>query len=618
MCGIIGYVGNRQAPPILLEGLKRMEYRGYDSAGIAVLADASVWCQKAVGKIDGLEEKMRSVTVPEGTIGIGHSRWATHGGVTEANAHPHADCTGSIWLAHNGIVENYKELKEKLIAAGHTFTSETDTEVIAHLIEEVKRQKTNDKGKQISFEEAVRLALKKIRGTWGLAILNKNDPEKLIAARNFSPLLLGIGDSEYFVASDASAVLKHTKHVIYLDDGEMAVLTPRGHRVYDLGWHQREKEVQEIPWSLEQAEKGGHPHFMHKEIWEGPEAVENSTRGRLIADDGVSILGGLAGVEKPLRDARRIIIVACGTAYLAGRIAEYMLEEYAGIPVEVDLASEFRYRKPIFSEGDILLAISQSGETADTLAALREAKRKGILTIGIVNAVGSSLARETDAGVYQHAGPEIGVASTKAFLSQIGIAGLMTLLLGRQREMSVVTGQRMARELKRIPSLIRLTLEAEQEVERIAKKYIDARHFFFLGRKYNYPVALEGALKLKEISYIHAEGYGAGELKHGPIALIDGDFPSVCIAPRDSVYEKMLSNIQEIKARGGPVIAIATQGDNDIRDLADEVVYIPKTLELLTPMLSVVPLQLLAYHFGVLKGYDVDKPRNLAKSVTVE
>lgn len=619
MCGIVGYIGRNNGVSLGLECLKQLEYRGYDSAGAAFF-DASrkkIISVKSVGRVRNLEEKLSSAASSlcnteccTSPLAIFHTRWATHGGVTEGNAHPHGDCENNIWVAHNGIVENHKELRRELEHAGHRFRSETDTEVIPHLIE--------DAMKTHSFEDAVRDALQKIRGTYGLVIVSAREPTTLIAARNFSPLLIGIGNHEYFVASDASAVLKHTKNVIYLDDGEIAVLTPHEHHVYDAGKNHRTKQVHEIEWSLEQAQKNGYAHFMEKEIFEQPEAIENSIRGRLIPDEGMAKLGGLTEVTDILRASKRVLIAACGTAYLAGKIGEYMLEEYAGVTVKADLASEFRYRKPVFREGDVLLAISQSGETADTLAAVREAKEKGVPTLGIVNVVGSTLARETDAGVYQHIGPEIGVASTKAFTSEVAILALVTLLLGRQRSMSLVTGERIAKELRRIPDLMRGVLAQHTAIKTLAQKYQSYPNFFFLGRKYNLPVAQEGALKLKEISYIHAEGYGAGELKHGPIALIDRDFPSVCIAPQDSVYEKMLSNMEEIKARGGPIIAVATAGDTRIRDIADDVVYIPKTLEMLTPLLSVLPLQMFAYHFGVSRGLDVDKPRNLAKSVTVE
>ncbi len=610
MCGIVGYIGKEEALPILLEGIKNLEYRGYDSAGFAIVGDdKKVSSEKAVGKVAALFEKISGRSFP-GKLGIIHSRWATHGGVTELNAHPHSDCAGKIWVAHNGIIENYKELKKELLGKGHKFKSETDTETIPHLIEE--------EIKTLSFQEAVRSALKKIRGTYGLVIVNSDEPHTLIAARNFSPLLIGLGDGEYIVASDAAAVLKYTKNVVYLDDGEMAVMTPSSHKVFDLDMNHREKETHVIDWSPELAQKGGYANFMLKEIFEGPEAVENSVRGRLIAKEGLVKLGGLSDSLPLLRDAKRILISGCGTAYYAGRVGEYMLEEYGGIPVEVDVASEFRYRKPVFREGDIFLAISQSGETADTLAALREAKEKGVPVMGIVNAIGSTIARYTDAGVYQHIGPEIGVASTKAFVSQVSILALLTILIGRQREMSLVTGRRIAEELKKIPDMIRRVLKQNDEIAELARKYQKFNNFLYLGRKYNLPVAYEGALKLKEISYIHAEGCGAGEMKHGPIAMIDENFPSVFIAPQDSVYEKMISNIEEVKARRGPVIAIATEGDEKIGEIADDVIFIPKTLEMLTPILSVIPLQLFAYHFGVLKGLDVDKPRNLAKSVTVE
>lgn len=611
MCGIVGYIGKRQALPILLSGIKSLEYRGYDSSGFAVIAGGEVTSGKSAGRIVNLEAKIGDPAKFPGLIGICHSRWATHGKVTEENAHPHTDCKDEVWLAHNGIIENFKELKTELSGRNHRFRSETDTEVVAHLIEENLIQQP--------FEEAVRLALQKINGTYGLVILCRNEPAKLIAARNFSPLLLGVGDEgEYFVASDASAVVKHTRRVVYLDDGEMAVITPEGYRIHDLSRNVRTKPLSEIEWTYEDAQKGGHPHFMLKEILEEPEAVENSIRGRLIPEEGRAKLGGISAVLEHLRTAKRLLVAACGTAYFAARIGEYMLEEYAGIPTEVDLASEFRYRKPIFREGDLFLAISQSGETADTLAALHEAKEKAVPTLAIVNVVGSTLARETDAGIYQHAGPEIGVASTKAFTSQVAILALLTLLLGRHREMSLVTGGRIARELQRIPELMRRVMEQNEKVLRLAEKYQSYQNFFYLGRKYNLPVAFEGALKLKEISYAHAEGCGAGEMKHGPIAMIDEHFPSIVLAPRDSVYEKTISNIEEIKARRGPVIAVATEGDIAIRDLADDVIFIPKTLEMLTPLLTVLPLQFFAYYFGVLKGCDVDKPRNLAKSVTVE
>lgn len=615
MCGIVGYIGNKKALPVLLDGIKNLEYRGYDSAGFAVLAkNGKVTSEKAIGRVSNLEQKIDAPEKFSGNVGIVHSRWATHGGVTEANAHPHTDCKKNIWLVHNGIIENYKELKNDLVALGHNFNSETDTEVLAHLIEEV-----GSKNSELDFEEVVRLALLTIRGTYGIAVIDKREPNKLIAARNFSPLLLGIGKGEYIIASDASAVLKHTTKVIYLDDGEMVVLMPKDHKIYDLSRNIMNKKTHEIEWSHELAQKGGYPHFMLKEINEEAEAIENSIRGRLLPEEGLVKLGGLTEVLENLKKAKRILISACGTAYLAGKVGEYMLEEYAGIPTEVDIASEFRYRKPVFKEGDVFLAISQSGETADTIAALREAKEKGVLTLGIVNVVGSTIARETNAGIYQHIGPEIGVASTKAFTSQVAILALLTILLGRQRDMSVVTGKRIIKELNAIPQKMRKIIAGYNEkTKSLAAKYLKHENFLYLGRKYNMPVAYEGALKLKEISYVHAEGYGAGEMKHGPIAMIDKNLPSIFIAPQDSVYEKMISNIEEVKARMGPIIAIATEGDKKIKELSNDALYIPKTLEMLTPLLAVLPLQLFAYHFGVLRGYDVDKPRNLAKSVTVE
>lgn len=619
MCGIVGYIGKKSTVGAGLDCLRQLEYRGYDSAGVAFIDAKSgkVVAYKAVGPVANLEERIEGAHRGRGMLSstrlaIYHTRWATHGNVTEANAHPHTDCKKEIWLAHNGIVENYRELKDTLRKKGHQFRSETDTEVMAHLIEEIK------KTKRCRFEEAVRLALREIRGTYGIVAFDVRRPEILIAARNFSPLLLGVGEHEYIVASDASAIIRRTTRVIYLDDGEIALLTPERYIIYDLGKKERVKSLQNIDWSLQAAQKGGHLHFMAKEISEEPEAIVNSLRGRMREEEGLANLGGLRAVEDRLRAAKRIILSACGTAYYAACVGKYMLEEYAGIPAEADIASEFRYRKPIFRADDVFCAISQSGETADTLAALREAKEKGVLTIGVVNAVGSTIARSTDAGVYQHIGPEIGVASTKAFTSQVAILALLTLLLGRQRQMSMVMGRRIASELAKIPALMERIVAGSEHIKALAKAYQPYQNFLYLGRKYNVPVAYEGALKLKEVSYVHAEGYGAGEMKHGPIAMIDEKFPSLCIAPQDSVYEKMISNIEEIKARRGPVIAIATEGDKQIAALADDVMYIPKTLEMLTPLLAVIPLQLFAYHFGVFRGYDVDKPRNLAKSVTVE
>ena len=610
MCGIVGYIGKRNDVKIGLEALKRLEYRGYDSAGMAVY-DAEkkeIFSVKAVGRVANLEKRL-SETDFRGAPFLFYTRWATHGGVTENNCHPHFDCQKNIYLVHNGIIENYRLLKEKLTQAGHQFISETDTEVLAHLIEHFF---------QGNLETAVRKALRFVKGTYALAIISKKDPQKLVLAKNSAPLLIGLGEKEFLAASDPSAVITQTKKVIYIDDGEIAVLTHDNFSITDLAETKKEKPVEEIEWNLEEAQKSGYPHFMLKEIMEQPESVSNSLRGRLILDSGLAKLGGLEQVANKLREIERLNIVACGTAFHAALTGKYMLEEYAGLPCDTELASEFRYRKPILDKKTATLFVSQSGETADTLAALKEIKGKGGLTLGIVNVVGSSVARETDAGVYNHIGPEIGVASTKAFTSQLVILSLLTLFLGRQREMSLVTGQRIAKELAEIPEKIKKILSQSSEIEKLVPKYKNFQNFLFLGRKYNFPIALEGALKLKEISYIHAEGYGAGEMKHGPIALIDENFPTIAICPSDSVYEKMISNIQEIKARQGKVVAIATEGNQEIKNLVEDVIYIPKTLEMLTPILSVIPLQLFAYHMGVIRNCDVDRPRNLAKSVTVE
>ncbi len=609
MCGIIGYIGKQQAVPILIEGLKRLEYRGYDSAGISVFAGKNIFTFKAVGKIAELEKKINGKEIAS-FLGIAHTRWATHGKPCDKNSHPHSDCKGDILLVHNGIVENYQELKDSLEKKGHKFSSETDTEVIAHLIEEFN--------KKTDFKNAVIKTLRVIKGTYGLAIINKKEPQKIIIARLGSPLILGIGKEEYIVASDASAIIRHTNKVIFLEDGEMAVITPENYEIFNAKNKVVNKDATELDWSLEKAEKQGFAHFMLKEIFEQPTSIADALRGRLVVKDGLAKLGGLKDISEKLRNIERIIIVSCGTSYHAGLVGEYMLEEYAGIPVEVEYASEFRYRKTQLDKNTAIIAISQSGETADTLAAIREGKNKGALALGIVNTVGSTIARETDAGVYNHAGPEIGVASTKAFTSQLVIFVLLTLFLGRQRDMALTMGKRIAAELSRIPRLIEEILKQDKDIKKIAKKYAKYQDMLYLGRKYNFPIALEGALKIKEISYVHAEGYPSGEMKHGPIALIDGNFPSIIIVPSDSVYEKNLSGLQELKARGGKIIAIATKGDKKIQKLADDVMYIPKTLEMLTPLLSVIPLQLFAYYVGIARCLDVDKPRNLAKSVTVE
>jgi glucosamine--fructose-6-phosphate aminotransferase (isomerizing) len=611
MCGIVGYIGKQKDIRIGMEALKRLEYRGYDSAGMAVYNKErkEIDSIKAVGKVASLEEKLRSTNF-EGSPFLFYTRWATHGQVTEENCHPHADCTGNIWVAHNGIIENYQQLKQELLGEGHVFLSETDTEVLPHLIEKFFTG---------NLEDATRKALSLVHGAYALAIIARDDSEKLVLAKYSAPLLIGLGDGEYLAASDPSAVITHTNKVIYLEDGELAILTPKTFSIQNYQQELVERDAEEIEWSLEDAKKGGYPHFMQKEIMEQPESIINSLRGRLLLDTGDVRLGGLEQVQEKLKNIEQVEILACGTAYLSGSVGTYMLQEYTGMPTKADIASEFRYKKPIIDKKTVYLFISQSGETADTLAALKEVKKKGGLALGIVNTVGSSIARETEAGVYNHAGPEIGVASTKAFTSQLTVLALLTLFLGRQRGMSFTMGQRIAKEIANLPVLVKETLETTNAImEKIAIKYQGARDFLFIARKYNYPVALEGALKLKEISYIHAEGYGAGEMKHGPLAMIDENFPTIALCPSDSVYEKMISNIQEIKARKGPVIAIATQGNEDIKTIADDVIYIPKTLEMLTPILSVIPLQLFAYYMGILKGYDVDKPRNLAKSVTVE
>jgi len=620
MCGIVGYIGKQKDVRSALDSLKRLEYRGYDSAGLVAFIPErkEILWKRALGRIQELERSLEGVSA-QGSPILLHTRWSTHGAPTEANAHPHADCKENIFVVHNGIIENYRQLKEKLLAKGHRFLSETDTEVLPHLIEHFfsasARIAANRQG---NLEEAVRKALALVQGSYGIAVIAKDDPEKIVAARLSSPLVISVNDSGGFVASDPAALLSYSNKMVFLDDGEIAVITPQEFRVSDLKNNLKEKEVTELAWTAEEAQKGGYPHFMLKEIMEQPESIANALRGRLLPEEGRAKLGGLEPVAERLRSLDRLQIIACGTAFYAGRTGEYMLEEYAGIPCEVDIASEFRYRKPVLSKQTATLFISQSGETADTLAALKEVKEKGGLTLGIVNVVGSSIARELEAGIYNHAGPEIGVASTKAFTSQLVLLVLLTLFLGRQRDVSLVMGQRIAKELSRLPELVARVLEQAPRVKEIADKYKDCQNFLYIGRKYNYSVASEGALKLKEISYVHAEGYGAGEMKHGPIALIDEEFPTLAIAPSDSVYEKMVSNIHEIKARRGPVVAIATEGNEDIKNVADNVIYIPKTLEMLTPILSVVPLQLFAYYMGVLKGYDVDKPRNLAKSVTVE
>jgi glucosamine--fructose-6-phosphate aminotransferase (isomerizing) len=614
MCGIIGYIGNKEIAPVLINGLKRLEYRGYDSSGLVVIdKQHAAHLQRAIGNVSSLEAKVGDTLSGSEGLGIAHTRWATHGQPSEANAHPHQDCTEHFWVVHNGIIENYTELKERLTAAGHIFKSQTDTEVLAHLIEEhyVKLAKK-------TLFLAVKNALREILGTYGMAVVSTYEPDKIIGARNSSPLIIGIGDGEYFITSDASAIVGYTKNVVYLEDGDIAELTGTSYRIESIGGEQRNRAAETIEWDAQTIERGGHDHFMHKELFEIPEVITNSIRGRLIPEEGLAKLGGIEHAKDKLRDIERILITGCGTASYAGRVGEYMLEEYAGIPTEVDIASEFRYRKPVLDKKTLLIAISQSGETADTLAAVKEAKEKGVMTLGIVNTVGSSIARETGLGVYNHAGPEISVASTKAFVSQLVVLSLLTVFLGRQREMSLVTGRRIAEELQRLPELVRHILATEGTIIRIAEKYADTNNFFCLGRKYNFPIALEAALKLKEICYIPSEGIPAGEIKHGSLALVDKDMPTLIIAPKDSVYEKTLSAIEQIRARGGPVIAITTEGATEVEAHAQDVIYIPKTLEMLTPILSVIPAYLFAYHVARLRGHSIDMPKNLAKSVTVE
>ncbi len=609
MCGIVGYVGSDEAVPVLLDGLKRLEYRGYDSAGVCV-ANGPLTVVRSPGRIANLESRLGDHPL-SGTSGIAHTRWATHGPPTEMNAHPHQDCSSQIAVVHNGIIENYGDLRRELQEHGHVFASETDTEVLVHLIEEERK-----KGR--SLEEAVRSALSRVRGTYGMCVMDAREPNRIVTARLGSPIVLGVSDEGHFVASDASAIIGHTRRVVYLDDGEMAVIEPGRYRVLSLDNRTITKPIEELDWSAEDVQKDGHPHFMLKEMLEQPEVLLNTLRGRVDTENGVAILGGLRDVAERLRTIDRLIIVACGSAYYAGMAGEYMLEAYAGVPVEVELASEFRYRDPILTSQTAVLAVSQSGETADTLAAIREAKRKGALTLGIVNTVGSTIARETDAGVYNHAGPEIGVASTKAFVSQLTVFALLTLFLGRQRSMTSSAGRELTKALLDLPELVQRVLEKREQIEEVGRAWKDARSFFYLGRTYGAPIAFEGALKLKEISYIHAEGYAAGEMKHGPIALIDPSFPSVVIAPVDAVYEKTKSNIEELRARSGPVIAVTTEGNRDLDSLVDHVIEVPKTHEALQPVVNVLPLQLFAYAVSVAKGIDPDKPRNLAKSVTVE
>ena len=608
MCGIVGYLGPQDATPILLGGLTRLEYRGYDSAGIAVQNESGIALRKLAGRIGGLKAALGRDPVA-GSCGIAHTRWATHGAPNERNAHPHLDCTGQIAVVHNGIIENADVLRSRLECCGHQFVTETDTEALAHLIEEASGP---------SLESRVISALAHVEGTYGLAVIAADEPDKIVVARRGSPVLLGVGEREYFVASDASALLEHTRSVVYLDDGDIAVLTRDGYHVIDRESRVQVRPVNALDWDLEQIALGDYSHFMLKEICEQPRTLQETLRGRLLFADGTARLDGLNLTPDDCRKLSRIVIVACGTSWHAGLAGRHIIEELAGVQVQVEYASEFRYRPAVGMPGTLTIAISQSGETADTLEALRAARSAGSKVIGIVNVVGSTIAREADGGIYLHAGPEIGVASTKAFTSQITALLLLGLYLGRHRALSVEQGRKMVEQLARLPDLAAEALRLEAEIKALAQSYVEERNALYLGRGINFPVALEGALKLKEISYIHAEGYPAAEMKHGPIALIDRDMPVIFLAPKDSVYAKVVSNMQEVKARGGRIIAITSTGNGNLRGLVDHQLSVPASPPLLSPVLTVIPLQLFAYHIAALRGYDVDRPRNLAKSVTVE
>lgn len=606
MCGIIGYIGKKDALPILLQGLRRLEYRGYDSAGVAILSDGAISRARSVGKIDRLAEKVKDMPLT-GSIGIAHTRWATHGGVTEENAHPHAALHGKLALVHNGIIENYRELKEQLKDAA--FASETDSEVLAHLI-----------GKHYAgdLRQAVEAALRHVRGTYGILVMHADEPGKLVAARSGSPIVIGVGDGEYYIASDATPMLSYTKKVIFLDDGELAEISAEGLKTVNLRDEIITKCVEEIDWDDAEAERQGFAHFMLKEIHDQSQVFQDAIAGRMHLEEGTARLGGLNMTDAEMRRVNRVILIACGTAMHAALIGKYAFERLAGIPTEVDVASEFRYRDPILDERTLVFAISQSGETADTLAAVREAKRKGVFIRGIVNVVGSTIARETDGGTYIHAGPELAVASTKAYTNMVAILLLYALQFGRLHRVSIATGQRVIRALMDIPEKMQHVFVQHEQIRAIAGKYKHYANMYFLGRGINVPVAMEGSLKLKEVSYIHSEAYAAGEMKHGAISLLSREFPVLGIMTKNQLYDKMRSNIEEVRARGAKVILVATVGDTDAARLADDVLYVPETMELLEPLLNTVPLQMLAYHIAVVLGRDVDRPRNLAKSVTVE
>jgi len=611
MCGIVGYTGFREAYPVIIKGLKRLEYRGYDSSGIALL-NSGLKVYKKKGRVSELEEDVIGKDI-HGHIGIGHTRWATHGEPSDRNAHPHLSNSGELAMIHNGIIENYVPIKNDLIKKGYTFKSDTDTEVLLNFIEDIKINN------HCTLEEALRIALKRIVGAYCILLISQDDPETIIAARKGSPLVIGIGKGEHFLASDASPIIEYTKEVVYVNDYEIAIIKPDELILKNLGNEKQTPFIQKLDIELAAIEKGGFEHFMLKEIHDQPESIHDCLRGRLLPETGQIMMGGIEKHIESLTKAPRIIIVACGTSWHAGLLAEYMIEELCRIPVEVEYASEFRYRNPVIHMGDVIIAISQSGETADTLVALESAKKKGAFIFGVVNVVGSSIARLSHAGAYTHAGPEIGVASTKAFTGQIAVLAMMALKIGFAK--GTLTEERylhLMNDLNAIPEKVTTILKDTSNIERIAQKYKDAKDFLFLGRGYNFPIALEGALKLKEVSYIHAEGYPAAEMKHGPIALVDDTLPVVFVATKDSYYEKIVSNVQEIKARKGKVIAVATESDAVIPNMADDVMFVPDADEIMAPLLSVIPMQLLSYYVGVAKGYDVDKPRNLAKSVTVE
>ncbi|MDZ7695131.1 MAG: glutamine--fructose-6-phosphate transaminase (isomerizing) [Balneolaceae bacterium] len=614
MCGIVGYIGEKNASDIIIKGLQRLEYRGYDSAGIA-LVNGKLDVEKGKGKVENLKKKVEKSKL-NGKIGIGHTRWATHGQPNDINSHPHVSKSGRIALVHNGIIENYSSLKKELMNEGVEFRSETDTEVIVHLIEKIYDDGKND---GLTFEGAVQLALQQVVGTYGLAIVHTEEPDRVIAARKGSPLLIGVGENEMFIASDGAPIVEYTKKVIYLDDGEMAVITKDNYEVKTIGDVPLTKEVHELALSVEEIEKSGYPHFMLKEIFEQPRALADCLRGRLDPQNNTIQLGGLTDVMDQFLNAKRFIIAACGTSWHSGLVGEYLFESLAKKPVEVEYASEFRYKEPLIGEGDVMIVISQSGETADTLAALRAAKERGALVLGVCNVVGSTIARETDAGVYIHAGPEIGVASTKAFTGQVTVLAMMALLLAQRK--GTIEKDRMARliqSLHKIPESVEKILGQSDKIKDIADLFTYAPHFLYLGRTLNFPVALEGALKLKEISYIHAEGYPAAEMKHGPIALIDDMMPVVVIAHTEHTNDKMISNIEEVKARKGRIISITGERNSEVKDLSEFTITIPETEDSFSPLLTVIPLQLLSYYIAVNRGCDVDQPRNLAKSVTVE